>query len=100
MNTGAKIENVEFWAGRAGGVPCVYAKLFNPMVSLIQHIVVGVSSVRATDQIRIHFDFGRDGWVIEQPKRLSWAADDSVCDEQWTEVAFCGAWAINEDPEE
>lgn len=58
-----------------------------------QHIEVGLVAVRAADSIRIHYDFGRDGFVIEQASRFEWAADDPVRDPDWQEVAFVKAWA-------
>ena len=55
-----------------------------------------LSHTRATDPIRIKYDSERNGWVIEQPKRLSWSADEEP-DCKWTEVAFLESWAISED---
>lgn len=66
-------------------------------------IEVGLMHVRAADNIRISYDFGRDGWVIEQ----AWTEvvcvppssehrhgyDDHV--DRWEEVAFVRAWKLN-----
>lgn len=54
---------------------------------------VGLMHVRAADDIRISYDFDRDGWVIQQASRFEFPADDKVCDEDWQEVAFVKAWA-------
>ena len=59
----------------------------------INFIKVGLSHVRATDDIRISFDFTRDGWIIEQASIFLWDGDDEVCDPDWQEVAFVQAWA-------
>lgn len=56
-------------------------------------LVVGLEHVRAADNIRISYDFVRDGWKIEQASTFSWEAGDSVCDPGWAEVAFIHAWA-------
>ena len=48
--------------------------------------------VRAADNIRISYDYDRDGWVVEQSSIFEWDADDEECDEDWQEVAFVKAW--------
>lgn len=63
----------------------------------IQHIEVGLVDVRAADSIRIHYDFDRDGYSIEQASKFSWEAGDEVCDSGWKEVAFVKAWARDEE---
>lgn len=59
----------------------------------VKYIEVTLSDVRAADGIRVHYDFDRDGWVIEQASTFSWDADDEKCDPDWQEVAFIQAWA-------
>jgi len=59
-----------------------------------EYLHVDLMDVRAADGIRIHFDFDRNGWVIEQASVFRWDVDDEVCDEGWQEVAFCEAWAL------
>lgn len=62
-------------------------------------VEVGLSDVRAADSIRIHYDFDRDGYVVEQASRFTWAtADDNDAD--WQEVAFIQAWARAETEEQ
>jgi hypothetical protein len=62
----------------------------------VKYIEIGLIDVRATDGIRISFDFDRNGWMIEQPTKSTWDADDTICDQCWVEVAFCGAFAKSE----
>lgn len=54
---------------------------------------VGLTHVRAADNIRISYDLDRDGWKIEQASTFEWGADDTVRDPEWQEVAFVQAWA-------
>src|SRR6056297_2959422 len=65
----------------------------------IKHLRVGIMDVRASDGIRISYDFERDGYVIEQPKYSEWESEEDY-DERgygWTEVAFIQSWALSED---
>ena len=62
------------------------------------YLTVGLMHVRAADDIRVSYDLQRDGWVIEQAQVFEWAADDSVCDPEWKEVAFVEAWASQRVP--
>lgn len=55
-------------------------------------IQVGLMDVRAADDLRISYDFERDGWKIEQASVSEWEADDEVCDQGWKETAFVKAW--------
>jgi len=57
-----------------------------------QHVQVGLEDVRAADDIRLTYDFDRDGWRIEQAMVHEWGYDDEDQDPQWTETAFCRAW--------
>lgn len=57
-------------------------------------IVLGLVDVRAADDIRVSYDFDRDGWRIEQAGKFEWEAGDPNCgDQDWQEVAFVKAWA-------
>lgn len=58
----------------------------------IKNIEVGLSDVRAADNIRISYDFDRDGWKIEQASIFSWDIEDTEMDPDWQEVAFVKAW--------
>lgn len=59
-------------------------------------IELGLCHVRAADSIRIHYDFERNGYVIQQD---AYANHDgwSESKEDWQEVAFVGAWARETD---
>lgn len=58
----------------------------------VNELLVGLSDVRAADSILIHYDFDRDGYVIQQASRFSWAEGEEI-DQDWQEVAFIQAWA-------
>jgi hypothetical protein len=72
-----KAEHVELWYPRHNEKP---------------YIQIGLVDVRAADDIRISYDFDRDGWKIEQASTFEWEADDTVRDPDWAEVAFVQAW--------
>ena len=74
--------------------------LWYPRIAPVQHIEVGLMDVRAADNIRITYDFERDGYSIQQARRFAWSGDDPVCDPDWQEVAFVQAWARAETDEE
>ena len=62
-------------------------------VDNVNKFVIGLLDVRAADSIRVSYDKGRDGWVIEQASTFQWDADDKECDPDWQVVAFIQAWA-------
>ena len=62
------------------------------------YLLVGLSHIRAADDIRIHYESERDGWAIEQASIFEWERDDEVCDPGWKEVAFVEAWACQKVP--
>lgn len=47
-----------------------------------QYVRIGLNAVRAVDDLRVHYDGHRGGWVVEQ------AADDYVTSQRWVEMAF------------
>lgn len=59
----------------------------------LKSVVFDQESVRASDGIRISYDYQRDGYVIEQASTFCWDVGDEVCDPDWQEVAFIQAWA-------
>jgi len=63
----------------------------------IKFIHVGLSDVRATDDIRISYDFDRDGWLIEQATVHEWIGEDNECDPKWKESAFIPEWQYREE---
>lgn len=62
-----------------------------------RHVYVNQESVRASDGIRVHYDFERDGFVIEQPEPYEVEREDGVFEgrEKWIEVAFCQSWKFD-----
>lgn len=66
--------------------------LYPTLLEHIKYIEVGLSCVRAADNIRISYDYFRDGWKIEQASIFEWEIDDKICDHDWKEVAFVKAW--------
>jgi hypothetical protein len=58
---------------------------------------VGLVDVRAADDIRITFEFERDGWVIAQrPFTHNKENGATKYKDRWQEVAFIQAWALEE----
>jgi hypothetical protein len=51
------------------------------------YVVIGLDHTRAADNIRVSYDFERDGYRIEMPTKHEWAIGEPV-DECWIEVAF------------
>lgn len=54
-------------------------------------VQIGLMDVRAADDIRISYDFERDGWKVEQEHIITdrghyWGTGE------WSEVAFVEAW--------
>lgn len=66
----------------------------------IQCVVFDQESVRASDGIKISYDYDRDGYQIEQASRFAWGADDPDCDPDWQEVAFIPSWGREETEDE
>lgn len=63
----------------------------------IQSMVIGLQHVRAADEIRVSYDFVRNGWIIEQASKFEWNITDVVCDRCWKEVSFLKAWGSDVD---
>lgn len=73
-----------------------HVDLWYPTFRPIKYIEIGLMDVRASDGIRVSYDFDRDGWVIEQNAPTMEPIDDT-CSQQvdhWKEVAFCKSWAL------
>ena len=56
------------------------------------YVRVDLEDVRAANVLVIHFDFDRDGWVIECPTKFMWADGEDTLDERLEEVAFVPAY--------
>lgn len=65
----------------------------------IGFVLFNQESVRASDGIRLSYDYERDGFRIEQASRFAWLHEDD-CDPDWQEVAFIPAWGRAETPEQ
>ena len=63
-----------------------------PDINKIKYLEFNQESVRASDGIRISYEYDRDGYKIEQASKFQWDCDDTVCDRDWQEVAFIPAW--------
>ena len=71
--------------------------LWYPRHSPAKFVEVGLMDVRAADSIRISYDFDRDGYKIEQAVYFE---DDGIPmgGDEWHEVAFIQAWALEKEP--
>lgn len=64
----------------------------------VRYVVVNQCAVRASDGIRIHYDYTRDGFAIEQPnERLTGTASPNIygSETDWTETAFVESGACD-----
>lgn len=59
-------------------------------------VTVDMADVRAADGLRIHYDFERDGWAIEQPV---WTETDCT-GETYREAAFLPSWQFDDSEDE
>lgn len=66
----------------------------------IRYVVFDQEATRASDGVRLHYDYERDGFVVEQNKpRLRKTDNDGYAHvDNWTEVGFFQSWALA-DPE-
>ena len=66
-----------------------------------RYIHVNQEAVRASDGVRLHYDYDRDGFVVEQPKmRLKKTGKDSYDTiEDWVETGFFQSWQFEEQGE-
>lgn len=67
--------------------------------SKVKFVEVDQESVRASDGIRLTYDYERDGWSIQQPTRLTWPSGDEACDNGWKETAFVQSWHFRDEIE-
>lgn len=69
----------------------------NEHLPSVVHVVL--EDVRASDGIRVRYDFDRDGWVIEQPKFEMRDTGPNTAEEitHWHEVYFAQSWALEGD---
>lgn len=68
--------------------------LTHPELNQLKYVKFNQESVRASDGVRLSYDYDRDGIVIEQASKFSWGdEDDGSCDPDRKEVAFIQSWA-------
>lgn len=95
-----RIDNIEVDVNQEEGI--AHIELSYPRNNKVDSIQVGLSDVRSTDDLRIKYDFERDGWVIQQPRSYyeSIGEDDYDLKIEWIESAFCPAWKYELDSDE
>lgn len=59
-----------------------------------RYVVVNQEATRASDGLRLHYDYARDGFVVEQPEPYltATASDSYEYNERWHEVGFFPSW--------
>jgi hypothetical protein len=65
-----------------------------------RHIEIDQEAVRASDGIRLHYDYARDGFVVEQPRTRLIALGKNSYEErdEWVEVGFFQSWHFDTRP--
>lgn len=67
-----------------------------------RYIYINQESVRASDGIRVHYDYERDSFVVEQPKpTIEWLSENDrmvsvATGEEWIEVGVFESWRFND----
>lgn len=69
-----------------------YVDFLYPNNNQIKYINVGLVDVRASDGIRIYYDFDRDGYVVEQQEYID--KDGYMEEGDWKETGFFPSWAL------
>lgn len=64
-----------------------------PRQHMMKALRVGLEDVRAANDIEIHYDFDRDGWVIESATKFMWVLGEDTSDRRMEEVAFIPAYS-------
>jgi len=62
-----------------------------------QYIVINQESVRASDGVRLHYNYDRDGFVVQQPTHQLRAIGNNSYDDDiiWIEVGFFPSWRFD-----
>jgi hypothetical protein len=61
----------------------------------VDTVQLGMCHVRAADDIRLSYDFDRDGWSIKQQKYTEIDGIGAEGSDEWREVAFVKSWALS-----
>lgn len=87
--------DIEIWNGNKGKLS---VNFYYPRIDgHINEIEIGLSDVRASDGIKIHYDFERDGYVVEQPYYIEIDKGTYIDREQhWEETGFFQSWALED----
>lgn len=88
-----KIENIDI--GKVyDDNKTIHLEINYPRRNEIDTVEIGLCDVRSSDNIRIKYDFERDGWIILQPRGYHPKLSENSYDyaEEWIESAFCPAW--------
>lgn len=99
-----KVDNIEIW-NSAIEPNVLNCDIFYPKVrsvNKIDTIQIGLVDVRAADDIQIHYDYDRDGWVVRQSRDFHPKIDEHSAGlaEEWFEAAFIPAWQFELEEEE
>jgi hypothetical protein len=64
-----------------------------------RYVCVDQEATRASDGVRLHYDYQRDGFVVEQPKfsLKKTGADSYDTITSWIEVGFFQSWKFESD---
>lgn len=67
-----------------------------------RYIRVNQEATRASDGVRLYYDYDRDGFVVQQPKPHLRLIKDSHYDswEEWIEVGFFPSWRFDQSDDE
>lgn len=107
LRTAKRIENIEI-TNQYGDENVIHVEIEYPKAEEhpINTVEIGLTCVRATDNIRITYDYERDGWVILQPRETHPLEIDENGQKvyglktEWIEAAFCPAWQFELSEEE
>jgi hypothetical protein len=84
---------------RTLSINLTYPNLDDTKVNTVE---INQESVRASDGIRMVYDYNRDGWSIQQPRSVDVLIEETEtcrhydCVEDWAETVFVQSWARQE----
>jgi hypothetical protein len=98
MNDLIKIEDYKKGISIEEREDTITTEFLYPRSNQIKFIEVGLCDVRATDNIRISYDFDRDGWKIEQSyiNEIDKGSYIDAATNIWEETAFLPSWNLEE----